>query len=418
MKVTTRLVLVIALALLAMGGVGAGSASAASGQGAQWALSTADVTGAWDLAGAGGAAVLVGSVDSGVNLANAEVAGATLWTNAAEANGAAGVDDDGNGCVDDLHGCDFVNHDGDATDDHGHGTATAGEVVSGFNGVYAGVAPASKLIVAKVLNAQGAGTTAQLAAGLDYVADAGAKVVIVSVGGVKSELVHNAITEHPGTLFVVAAGNAGGDVDGASAAATGSYPCSDPAPNVLCVGASTKSDTLASISNYGATSVDLAAPGQGIAAPTLNGTSTGWTGTSFAAPIVAGVAALAFASQPGATVAAVKTAILSSVDRADALAGRVATGGRLNAYRALRALRGDDPGQTAASPAATATPVAAAPAAAAAATPAAAAPAAKATTFKKAAAKAKKTAKAKANKKAKAKKAAKAKRGHRGRTRN
>jgi thermitase len=412
MKVTTRLVLVVALALLAVGWAGAGSASAASGQGAQWGLTTADVTGAWDLAGAGSASVLVGSVDSGVNLANAEVAGATLWTNAAEANGTAGSDDDGNGCVDDLHGCDFVNHDGDATDNHGHGTATAGEVVSGWNGVYAGVAPASTLIVAKVLNAQGAGTTAQLAAGLDYVADAGAKVVIVSVGGVKSELVHNAITEHPGTLFVVAAGNAGGDVDGGSAA--GSYPCTDPAPNVLCVGASTKTDAFAAISNPGATSVDLVAPGQGIAAPTLNGTSTGWTGTSFAAPLVAGVAALAFASQPGATVAAVKAAILSSVDRADALAGRVATGGRLNAYRALRALRGDDPGQTVASPAAVATTapaVAAAPAAAAAvaATPAAAAPAAKAPTAKKAAAKAKKSTKAKATKKAKAKKAAKGK---------
>jgi subtilisin family serine protease len=334
-----------AAALLALASAPAADAAAtptASGLADQWALTTAHITDAWTLAGAGRSTVLLGSVDSGVAFTHPELAGATLWTNAAEANGRAGVDDDGDGCVDDLHGCDFVNRDGDPTDDDGHGTATAGEVVSGWGGRYAGVAPATRLITAKVLDANGAGSTSNLAAGLDYVADQGAQVVLVSIGGSRSNAVHDAIVGHPGTLFVVAAGNAGGDVDAGAAA---SYPCTDPAPNVLCVGASTKADTLTAISNRGATGVDLLAPGAGIAAPTLTGTSNGWNGTSFAAPYVAGVAALAFAQQPGAAVAAVKAAIVSSVDRFPALAGTSGSGGRLNGYRALRALAGDDPGQ-------------------------------------------------------------------------
>jgi subtilisin family serine protease len=386
---SARALLALVAATFAVAAPAAQAATpAASGLGDQWALGTAHIADAWTLAGAGSASVLVGAVDSGVNLANPEVAGANLWTNAAEANGVAGVDDDHDGCVDDVHGCDFVNHDGDPTDDYGHGTATAGEVVSGWSGTYAGVAPASRLIVAKVLDGRGAGTTSQLAAGLDYVADQGAKVIVVSIGGTRSVDVAAAITTHPDTLFVVAAGNAGGDVDAGAAV---SYPCADPAANVLCVAASTTADALASISNYGATSVDLAAPGQGIAAPTLTGTSTGWTGTSFAAPYVAGVAALAFAQQPSATVAAVKAAIVGSTDKVPALAGRTVSGGRLNAYRALRALAGDDPGQAAAAAPAATAPVASAPAAA---TPTAAVvPAVTAKAAKAKAAKAKKATK-------------------------
>jgi thermitase len=400
MKVA-RLPAVLVLVLLGLLGAGPGTAAAASGQGDQWGLAAAHVAEAWGSAGQGSASVLVGSVDSGVNVGHPELAGVTRWTNAAEAGGVAGVDDDGNGCVDDVHGCDFVNHDGDAADDDGHGTATAGEVVSGWGGTYAGVAPASTLIVAKVLDAHGAGTTAQLAAGLDYVADAGAKVAIVSVGGTRSAAVAAAIAAHPGTLFVVAAGNAGGDAD---AGAAGSFPCVDAAANVLCVGASNRADALTAISNWGATSVDLVAPGERIAAPTLTGTSAGWTGTSFAAPIVAGVAALAFAQQPTASVADVKRAIVGSVDRVDALAARVASGGRLNAYRALRALRGDDPGQAAA--VATAAAAAAPVAPSAAPVPAAKATVPAAAAKKKAAAKPKKATTKKAKRQAARRKAA------------
>jgi thermitase len=327
MKVAARYALLAVILAVCAFALPAVPATAATDVPSQWALSTAHVTDAWALSGdatgaTAGAGVLVGVVDSGVALGSPELSGAT-----------------------EVAGTDVVDGDGDATDDNGHGTAVASEIVG--DGRYAGVARGAKLVVAQVLDAHGAGTTAELAAGLGYVGDQGARVAVVSIGGTRSAAVEQAIASHPGTLYVVAAGNAGGDVDGASStAASTAWPCADDAANVICVGASDKSDALASISNYGATSVDLAAPGVSVQAATLTGTGT-WTGTSFAAPLVAGVAALAFAQDPSATVAQVKAALIGSTDRFTALSGTSVSGGRLNAYRALKALAGADPGQAA-----------------------------------------------------------------------
>lgn len=332
-----------------------------------------DAPGAWALAGTGSASTLVAFADSGVAFDHDGLQQARFPVNEGETGVAAdgsdkatnGVDDDRNGCVDDVRGCDELDGSGSADDDNGHGTGTAGVVLA--TGRYDGVAPGVTATAVKVLDAGARGTTAALATGLDRVARQGARVVNVSVAGPRSEAVHRAIADHPGTLFVVAAGNDAQDVDAAP-----SFPCADPSPNVICVAASNARDTLASFSNRGATSVDVAAPGAAVAGLTRDATTTNLNGTSFAAPMVTGIAALAFSARPDATVAEVRDAILGGVDRLPALQGKVATSGRVNAHRTIATLLGvafaerdvrpalaaQSASPAAAAPAATATPVA------------------------------------------------------------
>ncbi|HUA74920.1 MAG TPA: S8 family serine peptidase [Solirubrobacteraceae bacterium] len=291
-----------------------------------------DVERAWQLVPGGNAAVVVGMVDTGVDFDEPNLAHANLYTQAGAQAGAGDAR-----CAAASYGCSFLGGFGTPSDENGHGTATAGEIFGGWEeGSYAGVAPNSTLIVAQVLDGSSAGTTDEEAAGLDYVADHGARVVNVSISGPPSAAVHQAIASHPETLFVAAAGNSGADADADGAGDY--YPCADPSPNVICVAASDPSDALASFSDYGARSVDLAAPGVHIASSAHGGYAAQFGGTSFAAPLVSGVAALAFAERPVAAAAQVKQAILGSVDVRPGLAGKTVTGGRLNAYKALLAL--------------------------------------------------------------------------------
>jgi hypothetical protein len=171
-----------------------------------------------------------------------------------------------------------------------------------------GVAPAARIMPLRVLDANGQGSSADVAAAFAFAAERGVRVVNASLGSeFESQAERRAVEDHPGTLFVVASGNggadsAGDDVDGA----TREYPCAHAAPNVVCVGATDQGDALATFSNYGATSVDLFAPGTAVvsAVPLARashldryfGTGPGYEimqGTSMAAPHAAGVAALA-----------------------------------------------------------------------------------------------------------------------------
>jgi thermitase len=292
---------------------------------------------AWDLST--GAGALVAIVDTGVTTGNADFAGATkLWTNPHPGDG---------GCVSasvsDVHGCDLVNGDGTADDDNGHGTAVASEAAANFDdGVgMAGVAPGAQIMPVKVLGASGSGSASTVAAGMSYAADHGAKIVNVSIGGPEDLSEYQAIATHPDTLFVVAAGNSTEDDDDPAQA---TYPCAEPLANVLCVGASTNTDARASFSNYGATTVDLFAPGQTIqGASSTNGPIGTWSGTSMASPVTAGVAALLAAHDPSAVAAQIRQAIISSAVPGAAFAGYSVSGGRLDAYRALLALDGTAP---------------------------------------------------------------------------
>jgi subtilisin family serine protease len=290
-----------------------------------------DALGAWDVSR--GAGILVGIVDTGVS--GHPDAGAQA-ANAGEIAG-NGLDDDRNGLVDDVAGWDFVGADDAPVDDNGHGTAVASVVnAPRDNGRgMAGIAPLARILPVKVLGADGTGFASDVASGMDYAARQGATIVNVSISGPAFQGYTDVVALHPGVLFVVAAGNNGQDNDGLRRVA---YPCAEPAPNVLCVGASTATDAMAAFSGRGARSVDLLAPGRDVAGHTLGGGVSLWTGTSFSSPLTAGVAALVRARTPSATTADLKRAVLASAEPVPGAAGTTVSGGRLDALRALGVL--------------------------------------------------------------------------------
>jgi len=289
-------------------------------------------------------AVVVGVVDSGIDYNHPDLA-ANIWLNAGEIGTDAqgrdkatnGLDDDGNGHVDDLRGWNFVNNSNDPFDDYSHGTHVAGTIGAvGNNGIgVAGVAWSVKLMPLKFLNASGYGSTANAVSCILYAAafvDAsGNKIVRLTSnswgGGGKSKSLENAI-KNCGALFVAAAGNNGTN--------TAFYPAAYPQPNVACVAATDANDALASFSNFG-TWVHLAAPGVSILSTTPNNGYGSKSGTSMATPHVSGVAALVLAQNPGFSVAALKAQLLGTVEVLPGLAGKVTTSGRLNARQALGA---------------------------------------------------------------------------------
>src|SRR3954452_4370879 len=216
---------------------------------------------AWDLE-TGRPDVTVAVVDSGVASDHADLA-PNLWTNAGEVAG-NGVDDDGNDFVDDVHGWDWVDGDNAPRDLMGHGTHVAG-IAAGRGGDgfgTAGVAWGARIMPLRVLDEYDAGSNVDIAAAFAYAARMGARVVNASVLGPQSQAVADVVSAHPETLFVVAPGNTGANVE-----TTPTYPCSLPDANVICVAATDEDDQLASFSSYGATTVDIAAPGVHILAP-------------------------------------------------------------------------------------------------------------------------------------------------------
>jgi subtilisin family serine protease len=303
----------------------------------QWGLTTLDAPTAWTQSAGTGATVAL--VDSGTTFGHEDLAG-QFATNPREIPG-NGRDDDRNGKVDDWRGWDWVGtDDNDPTDGNGHGTHVSGIVAAQRdNGVgIAGVAPGATIMPLRVLDNSKSGYLSDVAAAFRYAGSLGIRVVNASLTGtVPLQAVNDAIHAYPGTLFVVAAGNRGVDVD-----ASPDYPCVIPEPNLLCVAATTAADALASYSNWGATSVDVAAPGDQITSTCLGSPAyCVKSGTSMAAPHVAGVAALLAARVPSATAAQLKQAILSSARPLPALAGEVASGGLVNAAAALRDTDGD-----------------------------------------------------------------------------
>jgi subtilisin family serine protease len=293
----------------------------------EWGLGQISAPAAWDLS-TGSDAVTVAVVDSGVQYTHPDIS-PNVWANPSET--ADGVDNDGNGLVDDVRGWDFYAEDAAPLDEAGHGTHVAGTIgARGNNGVgVAGVNWRVKLVALR------AGDTtlsdADIVESFRYACAKGARVINGSFGGSQpSAAISQAIASCPSSLFVFAAGNSGANDDLQPA-----YPCADQAPNVICVAASNQSDALASFSNYGPTTVDLAAPGQDVYSTALGSSYAYMSGTSMATPHVTGAAALVWALRPALTAAEVKRALLLSADQSAGLAGRVATGGRLNLARAL-----------------------------------------------------------------------------------
>ena len=302
-----------------------------------------DAPEAWDIT-RGDGSVVVGVIDSGIDYTHPDLAGA-IWTNPNEK--ADGVDNDGNGYVDDLRGWDFFNNDNNPMDDNGHGTHVAGTIAATADNGFgvAGVAKA-KVMALKFLGADGTGSTSAAIAAVNYATQmkkAGVNIPLTNnswgSGGGSTEL-YNAIKANAdaGMLFVAAAGNGGADHVGDNNDTTPNYPANYNLDNIVSVAATDRLDNRGSFSNYGATTVDLAAPGVTIASLAPNGGYVYMDGTSMASPHVAGAAALAFSYNKAATAAQVKSALLGGVDPVASMSGRSVTGGRLNAHRTLQLL--------------------------------------------------------------------------------
>jgi subtilisin family serine protease len=300
----------------------------------EWGLTAIRALDAWDVT-TGSPQVTVAVVDTGIDASHPDL-GPNLWTNPGESGDGRetnGLDDDGDGRIDDIHGWDFVDRDAQPQDGNGHGTHVSGTIAArGDNGIgVAGVTWNTTIMPLRVLGNDGSGYVSDVVTAYAYAARSGARVVNASLGGDSySRAEHDAIAAAPNTLFVVAAGNDGADDD-----ATPEYPCDYELANVVCVAASDRADALASFSNYGATNVDLAAPGVDIASTWPGGRYVLLDGTSMATPHVSGAAALLLARDGGLTIDGLRAALLSSAHPVPALAGRVATGGRLDVAAAL-----------------------------------------------------------------------------------
>jgi thermitase len=299
-----------------------------------------DAVQAWNR-GVGSDNVIVAVADTGVAIGHPDLS-PNAYRNPGETGGgkeADGVDNDGNGFVDDFRGWDFHNDPAEDNDPapsgaagSNHGTEVAGIAgAQGNNSI--GIAGASWNVDLMPLRVgdTGAFISNQIQA-FGYAAMQGAKVVNLSAGGtVFSQPRLDAINAVPNTLFVFAAGN-----DAENNNVTPQYPCNHNRPNVLCVAASDQDDRLASFSNFGSLFVDLAAPGVRIRTTNTPGPSYALpSGTSMAAPIVAGAAAVYRARNPAAAAAQTRNALRASVDRKASLDNRVETDGRLNLARAL-----------------------------------------------------------------------------------
>ena len=298
---------------------------------------------AWAAGHTGSKSVYVGIIDEGIQFDHPDLAG-QVWTNSFDA--ADGVDNDGNGYVDDIHGWDFDGNDNTiydggtrgSLDDHGtHVAGTIGAKANDGAGVV-GVNWNVTLISGKFLGRRGGSTTGAIKA-VDYFTDLkkrhGLNIVATNNswgGGGFSQALSDAISRAntAGILFIAAAGNGGSDGLGDNNDATPSYPSNYNFENVIAVAAITSSGAMSSFSNYGATTVDIGAPGSGVWSTTAFNGYSSYSGTSMATPHVTGGAALYASTHPGASAATIKAAILNSAVPTASLAGKTVTGGRLN----------------------------------------------------------------------------------------
>lgn len=297
---------------------------------------------AWDLA-TGSKSVVVGVIDTGVDYTHPDLQ-ANVGFNAKECSGVPGVDDDGNGYVDDCYGVDLINGDSDPMDDFGHGTHVSGIIgAAGNNGIgVTGMNWNVTILACKSHDASGNGTIDSIIGCMDYVAaekDAGYDVVATnnSYGGCPeacdfSQATMDAIAsllDH-GILFVVAAGNNAADND-----ATPLYPTNYFLPNVISVAATTDTDSLAYFSDYGLRSVALGAPGDLVYSTWPNNQYVTLSGTSMATPHVAGLAALLKAYDPSLDWRGIRNLILAGGDVKSTMQGKTFTGRRMSAFGSL-----------------------------------------------------------------------------------
>jgi hypothetical protein len=316
----------------------------------QWAASpdtVLDLPGAWALSQ--GSGVVVAVVDSGVRLNHPDLR-SNLWTNPAEVPGNR-KDDDGNGYVDDVHGVDLTGEHSLA-DDQGHGTHVAGTIAAARNGRgVVGVAYEAKLMVVRILDKRGSGTTKAMAEGIRYAAANGARIVNLSLETQTDDPRVRAAVQAAAAanvLVICSAGNMGANIDRRPL-----FPVSIPADNLVGVAATAPADdgeAIPQFSNFGPLSVPVAAPGDGVVSTANDGGYETRSGTSMAAPHVAGVAALMASVAPNLSAQELRGVLLEHAVKpptpgkpgfVDALGSVRAA--RAAADLAARTTLGDDP---------------------------------------------------------------------------
>src|SRR6185503_638936 len=285
--------------------------------------------------------VVVAVLDSGVDYTHPDLAN-NMWRRPEIIKAYQDDDLTDEGAIDDLHGFNVAEDTGDPMDDNGHGTHCAG-IIGAEGGNEMGVAGVNwtvRIMALKFMDAEGAGTTSDAIEAINYVINrkrAGVNVRVISASWgstMKSRALEDVIRKagDEGILLVAAAGNDSSDND-----RTPHYPASYQLNNVISVAAVNRNDELTSFSNYGANSVHVAAPGEAITSTWLNHDFSEKKGTSMATPFVAGVAALVLATNPAISVDEWRARLLNSVDVLPALKGKVSTGGRINAAKAVGA---------------------------------------------------------------------------------
>jgi subtilisin family serine protease len=299
---------------------------------------------AWDIT-TGSESIIIADIDTGIDYDHPDLI-TNIWTNAGETSCTDGIDNDGNGFVDDCRGWDFVNNDNDPMDDHGHGTHVAGIIGAKANngrGI-AGIMWDARIMALKAFGSDGLGNVADIISAVNYAVVKGARIINASYGGNSySQAEYDAINaaNTANILFVAAAGNEWAGTGGTNNDLSPVYPSSYNLPNIISVAATDQKDLLASFSNFGTSSVHLAAPGVYILSTLPNDgyqNKEFWPGTSMATPHVVGTAALLMTYYQDFTMQQIKDTILASVDKLPNLANYVSTGGRLNAYEAISSL--------------------------------------------------------------------------------
>jgi subtilisin family serine protease len=297
---------------------------------------------AWNIT-TGAASVIVAVIDTGIRYTHQDLA-TQMWVNPGEIPG-NGVDDDGDGYVDNVHGINAIIDFGNPMDDNDHGTHCAGTIGAAANsgGPHVGVAWTVRLMACKFLDANGSGNTSDAIECINFAVANGARVLNNSWGGGPfQQALFDAIVSarDQGVLFVAAAGNGGADGVGDNNDAAPSYPASYAVDNIISVAAVNRANQLADFSNFGLNTVHLGAPGVDIYSTTSGADNEYqvFAGTSMAAPHVSGVAALVLAQNPAISYSELRQRILQGAVPIPALAGKTLTGGRLNALNALVAI--------------------------------------------------------------------------------
>lgn len=283
--------------------------------------------------------VIVALIDTGVDITHPELSG-SIWTNTGEIPG-DGIDNDGNGYIDDVYGWNFYDNNAQVFTgaDDNHGTHSAGTIAAARNGVgTVGICDPAyvKIMVIKTLGtSSGVGTVSNVVKAIRYAQANGASICNLSFGTMKyREELYQAIKDS-GMLFIVAAGNGDASGNGYSIDEQPMYPASFELDNIISVANLRFDGQLDRASNYGVRSVDLAAPGNYILSTITGNDYAYMSGTSMAAPMVTGTAAMLYSCDASLSLMDVRNRILQSARPIESLSGKVATGGMLDAGAAM-----------------------------------------------------------------------------------